>query len=389
MREIGVDPYGIDIMLPKAAWHLVRTGPISSIAANILKQEMLSLGGDVAVSRETLTGKVKKTDCLAMANLSQYRRLCEKLEKQPFGLDNAARELAATIANYQKDEFRLRLGRYALSMKRGRAYVMGIINLTPDSFSGDGLYKGRVSYSSASCGIVEAAQRMADDGADIIDIGGESSRPGARPVTLREELKRTIPAIKRIAKKVNVPVSIDTYKPEVARQALDSGAVMVNDISGLSTAMAKVVSGYKAGVVIMHMKGRPRHMQRNPVYGSLIDEIIQYLSAAIKRGEASGVDRKKIIIDPGIGFGKRFEHNLEILRGLKEFKVLGRPIMVGPSRKSFLGEILNAAAQERVFGTVSACVLAVKNGANIVRVHDVRAVKDAVKVLNSVNSITR
>jgi len=389
MQDIKVDPYGIEIMLPKAVQHLVRINSISCIAANILKQEMLSLGGDVAVARDALTGKVKKTDCLLMATLSQFNRLTEKLNRQPFGLNRLAHDLSDNLTNYQKDEFNLDLGRYKLILRQGKTYIMGIVNLTPDSFSADGLYRkshiaNRISQIDS---IIEHIERMVNDGADIIDIGGESTRPGAEPIPVKEELERTIPIIKKIARKIKVPISIDTYKPEVARQALDCGAVMVNDITGLNNKMAKIVSKYKAGVVLMHMKGNPRTMQNNPVYKSLIDEITEYLDKAISEAVAWGIDRERIIVDPGIGFGKTLEHNLEILKRLREFKILGRPMLVGPSRKSFLGKILNAGPQERIFGTVSACVLAVKNGANVIRVHDVKAVKEAIKVLNTISNV--
>jgi dihydropteroate synthase len=177
-----------------------------------------------------------------------------------------------------------------------------------------------------------------------------------------------------------------TYKSEVARRALDGGATIINDISGLrNRAMVKVAAEYKAGVVIMHMKGNPRTMQKRLVYKSLIAEISDYLEQAINRAVCGGVSREKIIIDPGLGFGKLPEHNLEILKELKSFKALGRPILVGPSRKAFLGEILKLAPQERIFGTVSACVLAAQNGASILRVHDVAAVKQALKVANRIN----
>ena len=386
MQDIKVDPYGIKIMLPKAVNHLVRINSLSCIAANILKQEMLSLGGDVAVARDALTGKARKTDCLLMATLSQFNRLTEKLNRQPFGLDRLAQDLSLAITNYQKDEFNLNLGRYKLALRQGRTYIMGIVNLTPDSFSGDGLY--RTAYSvERTAYIIDYVKKMVDDGADIIDIGAESTRPGAEPIPLKEELGRAIPIIKKIARKMNVPVSIDTCKPEVARQALDCGAVMVNDITGLNNKMAKIVSKYKAGVVLMHMQGNPRTMQDNPVYKSLMDELIEYLDKAISEAVSWGIDREKIIVDPGIGFGKTLEHNLEILKRLREFKILGRPMLVGPSRKSFLGKILNAGPGERIFGTVSACVLAVKNGANILRVHDVKAVKQAIRVLNTINNV--
>ena len=386
MQDIKVDPYGIKIMLPKAVNHLVRINSLSCIAANILKQEMLSSGGDVAVARDALTGKVKKTDCLLMATLSQFNRLTEKLNRQPFGLDRLAHDLSLAIVNYQKEDFNLNLGRYKLALRQGRTYIMGIVNLTPDSFSQDGLY--RTAYSvQRTAYIIDYVKKMVDDGADIIDIGAESTRPGAEPISLKEELGRAIPIIKKIARKINVPVSIDTCKPEVARQALDCGAVMVNDITGLNNKMAKIVSKYKAGIVLMHMQGNPRTMQDKPVYKSLMDELIEYLDKAISEAVSWGIDREKIIVDPGIGFGKTLEHNLEILKKLREFKILGRPMLVGPSRKSFLGKILNAGPGERIFGTVSSCVLAAKNGANIIRAHDVKAVKQAIRVLNTINNV--
>ncbi len=430
MQDIGVDPYGIGIMQPKAMRYLIGANSISNIAANILKQEMLSLGGEVAVARGALTGKLKKTDCLLMGNLSQFNRLNKKLNKQPFGLDKLAQDLRLTLKNYQRDNFVLDLGRYKLNLG-SRIHIMGIVNLTPDSFSGDGLYSLPLPVPARPAGgrcpcltgrqalpvtkIVEFVEKMVEDGADIIDVGGESSQPGAKPVSIKEELARTIPVIKLLIKRIKVPISIDTHKPEVARLALDNGAMIVNDITALrDPKMARLVAGYKAGLVIMHMKGNPRTMQKSPQYVSLLDEITEFLQKAINRAQESGIDKEKIIIDPGIGFGKTCGHNLEILKRLSEFKVLGRPILIGPSRKSFIGKILtqqgrpsyplrkglNAGPQERIFGastslsangehsrtigTVSACVLAAKNGARVVRVHDVRAVKQALKVTEAI-----
>ena len=386
MQDIGVDPYGIGIMQPKAMHYLMRMNSISNIAANILKQEMLSLGGEVAVARGALTGKLKKTDCLLMGSLSQFNRLNKKLNKQPFGLDKLAQDLCLTLKNYQRDNFVLNLGRYKLNLG-SRIHIVGIVNLTPDSFSGDGLYRTCELANLRTCElIVDYAERLIRDGADIIDVGGESSRPGAKPVSIKEELARTIPVIKLLIKRIKVPISIDTYKPEVARLALDNGAMIVNDITGLrDPKMARLVAAYKAGLVIMHMKGSPRTMQKNPQYVSLLDEITEFLQKAINRAQESGIKKEKIIIDPGIGFGKTCRHNLEILKRLSEFKVLGRPILIGPSRKSFIGKILNAGPKERIFGTVSACVLAAKNGARVVRVHDVRAVKQALKIFEATN----
>jgi len=387
MQDIGVDPYGIGIMQPKAMRYLIGANSISNIAANILKQEMLSLGGEVAVARGALTGKLKKTDCLLMGNLSQFNRLNKKLNKQPFGLDKLAQDLCLTLKNYQRDNFILDLGRYKLNLG-SRIHIMGIVNLTPDSFSGDGLYKlTNLRTCELTNYIVDYVERLIRDGADIIDVGGESSQPGAKPVSIKEELARTIPVIKLLIKRIKVPISIDTHKPEVARLALDNGAMIVNDITALrDPKMARLVAGYKAGLVIMHMKGNPRTMQKSPQYVSLLDEITEFLQKAINRAQESGIDKEKIIIDPGIGFGKTCGHNLEILKRLSEFKVLGRPILIGPSRKSFIGKILNAGPQERIFGTVSACVLAAKNGARVVRVHDVRAVKQALKITEAILS---
>lgn len=381
MREIKVDPYGIDIMVPKAINRVIKINSIPSFAANILKQEMLSLGGDVALSRNALTGGSKKTDCILIANLSQLSRLKQKLALQPFGLNSLARDLALMLDNYEKEDFIYEAGKFKLELGR-RPHLMGVLNLTPDSFSNDGLMGKDLSE------IAEIAGRMVADGADIIDVGGESSRPGAKAVTADEELKRVIPVIKLLAKKIRVPVSIDTTKPRVARQALDAGAAIVNDISGLrDKEMARVAAKYKAGVVIMHMKGNPRTMQRKPDYESLIEEIMDYLDKAAQAAVALGVGKNSIMIDPGIGFGKTKEHNLEILKRLREFKALGFPVLAGTSRKSFIGKVLNGAVpSERLFGSVSSCVVAAMNGAHVLRVHDVKAVKEAVSLAEAIKN---
>jgi len=377
MRSIGVDPYGIRIMQPKALNYSVKIDSVPCILANILKQEMLSLGADAAVARGALTGKAKKTGCLLIGNLSQFGLLRQKLKQQPFGMERLGLELAASLDNFRRSKFILRAGSRRISLGK-RTCVMGIVNCTPDSFSGDGLYPGLRD-------IEEYAEKLVREGADIIDVGGESSRPGAGSVSVKEELKRTIPVIKRLARRIKAPISIDTCKPEVARQALDSGAVIVNDITGLKDPlMAKTAARHKAAVVVMHMQGDPRTMQKRPRYSSLIDEVIGSLAAAVRRAGECGVGEDSIIVDPGIGFGKTLENNLEILRRLPDFKVLGKPIMVGTSRKSFIGRILKAEPKDRIFGTVSSCVLASALGADIVRVHDVGQVKRALMVSDSI-----
>ena len=261
-----------------------------------------------------------------------------------------------------------------------KTYIMGILNVTPDSFADGGLYFDK---SSA----IERAYQIVEEGADIIDIGGESTRPGSEPISIKEELKRTIPVIEAISKKIKVPISIDTYKSEVAKVALDAGASMVNDISGLrfDPKMTDVVSEYKVPVVIMHIKGKPQDMQQNPVYEALIPEIIDYFRVGMKTAISAGVSEDKIIIDPGMGFGKTFDHNLEIINNLREFTFLEKPILVGSSRKAFIGKILgDAPATERLEGTAAAVAISIVHGANVVRIHDVKEMVKVAKVADAV-----
>ncbi len=385
-REIKVDAYGIEIMAPKAASFVIRIDSVSGITANILKQEMLSIGADAAVSRNTLTGKDKFTACLLMATLSQYSRLCDKLKRQPFGLGILGKEISDTLSHFQRNSFVVELGKKKLRLGKTCA-IMGVINLTPDSFSGDGVLQ-RAEGRGQKEDIGDLARKMVNDGADIIDVGGESTRPGASRVTIKEEIRRVIPAVKAISKKIQSPVSVDTYKLEVAKAALDNGADIINDVTGLrDKRMAKLVAKYKAAVVIMHMKGIPKNMQRLSEYDSLLDEVIGSLKDSVRVAQDAGISNNKIIIDPGIGFAKTHEHNLVILKNLAEFKVLGLPILVGTSRKTFIGKILNKPPQERVFGTVASCVEAYRNGANIVRVHDVKQVRQALDVSQQLRNI--
>ena len=262
-----------------------------------------------------------------------------------------------------------------------RTFIIGILNITPDSFY-DG---GRFSNVDEA---VRQGIKMAEEGADIIDIGGESTRPGSEPISLEEELSRVIPVIERLSQEIKTPLSIDTYKSIVAKKALDSGASMINDISALrfDPEMKKIPAEYEVPIVLMHIKGTPKNMQENPYYDDVMKEISFYLKESITIAKDSGIKEDKIIIDPGIGFGKRLEDNLDILKNLSMLKSLGKPILVGPSRKSFIGKVLDLPPEERLEGSLGALAVAILNGANLVRVHDV---KESSRVAKLVDAIKR
>ncbi|MFH1227832.1 MAG: dihydropteroate synthase [Planctomycetota bacterium] len=261
-----------------------------------------------------------------------------------------------------------------------RTLIMGILNVTPDSFSDGGKF-----YNHKHA--IKHALKMVESGADIIDIGGESTRPGAQQISLSEELKRVIPIIKTIIKlRPCTIISIDTYKSKVAEAAINAGARIINDISGLlfDKQMPDVAYKYKTPVVIMHIKGTPRNMQDNPYYKNIIKEIKEYFRRKIAFALSKGINKNQIIIDPGIGFGKRLEDNYVILKRLSELKTLGYPILVGPSRKAFIGKALNLPPGERLFGTVASVAISILNGANIVRVHDVSEMKQVSVICDNI-----
>ncbi|HNX81966.1 MAG TPA: dihydropteroate synthase [Candidatus Omnitrophota bacterium] len=381
MREIDVDGYGISIMAPKGVTCVIRIDSLSNIAANIIKQEMLSVGADAAIARGSLTGSVKKTGCLLMGTICQYKRLCQKLLKQPFGLQGISLGITRALQADARETFTFKAGKGSLRLG-SRTRIMGILNCTPDSFSGDGLYNAGVE---AAC---EYGRQLVKDGADCLDVGGESTRPGSAHVSLQEELRRVIPVVKQLAKKIKIPISIDTHKPEVAKAALDNGACIVNDIFGFrSEKMIEVAARYRAGVVIMHMQGNPQTMQQAPHYKRLMPEILDFLKKSVDRCIAGGIRQESIVIDPGIGFGKTLGQNLSILKHLRELKVLGLPLLVGPSRKSFIGAISNTQPQDRVYGSIAASLAAASNGCHMVRVHDVAAVRQALAVADSIRMV--
>ncbi|MFQ6003070.1 MAG: dihydropteroate synthase [Candidatus Zixiibacteriota bacterium] len=281
-------------------------------------------------------------------------------------------------ASITKSEFKLHFSKRILDLS-SRAHLMGILNVTPDSFSDGGKF---LRTEDA----VRRGIKMAEEGADIIDVGGESTRPGSDPVTIEEELSRVIPVIEALSQKIDIPISIDTYKSEVAKKALDAGAEMINDISALrfDPQMKKIADEYQVPIVLMHIKGTPKNMQENPYYDDVITEITEYLKQSIEIAQKAGIGREKIIIDPGIGFGKRLEDNLNILKNLKKFSILDCPILVGPSKKSFIGKILDLPVEERLEGSLAALAVSIMNGANIIRVHDVKESKRVATLVDAI-----
>ncbi|MBT3231887.1 MAG: dihydropteroate synthase [Calditrichaeota bacterium] len=260
-----------------------------------------------------------------------------------------------------------------------RTLIMGILNATPDSFSDGGEAYGLQNAIDRGLELISA-------GADILDIGGESTRPGSDPVSLDEELERVIPVIEALSNKTKIPISIDTYKSEVARLALKAGAHIVNDISAgiFSEDMPEVVSDFGAGIVLMHIKGTPRDMQKNPSYDNVMEEISYFLMNAVIQFRSRGVDKSSILVDPGIGFGKKLLHNLELMKRLGELKKLASGVLVGPSRKSFISGITGSPVDDRLPETISAAVVCAFNGADVIRVHDVYPVAKALKVSDAI-----
>ena len=264
-----------------------------------------------------------------------------------------------------------------------RPLIMGVVNVTPDSFFDGGRY-----FDTAAA--VAHAVQLVEEGADLLDVGAESTRPGADIVNEAEERRRAIPVVTAVAKAVTVPISIDTSKAAVARAALDAGAVLVNDVTALQgdTAMVDVVARTGAGIVLMHMYGTPRTMQQDPRYDDVVAEISDFFEERIRFAMAQGIERRQIILDPGIGFGKLLLHNLTLLAQLCRFEQFECPLLIGVSQKAFLGQLVDRPVQERQWGTAAAVAMAVDRGAGILRVHDVRAMKDVVRVAAAISRQT-
>jgi len=377
-RRIGVDAYGIGAMAPKAVNLNILLEKQPCKIANILKQEMLALGGDAAVARGSVACSVETTDVLMMGTLKQLSRLAAKIARQPFGLDSIARDILRILKNAGQKRFVLKTSRRKITLGN-RTLIMGILNVTPDSFSDGGTF---LSAERA----VEYGLQMEAEGADILDVGGESTRPGSAAVPVHVELKRVLPVIKALSRKIKIPLSIDTKKARVAREAVEAGAEIINDISALNgdRKMAGTAAETGAALVLMHMRGSPENMQKgNQAYDDLLGDITDYLSDSIGKAIRAGVSKDAMVIDPGIGFGKTVADNYRIIRRLADLRTLGMPILVGPSRKSFIGNVTGDEPRQRLEGTAATVSAAIMNGCHIVRVHDVAAMKKVAAVTDA------
>ncbi len=377
IKEVGGDPTSVKLMEGKTLHFNLKMEGIDPRAANVLKQEMLSLGGDVALDRRGLDCSIKQTDALLMGTQKHFEKLILKLRQYPT-LGSLGQSIKEALHNISRTQYSIRCRKQKLILGK-RTLLMGVLNVTPDSFSDGGFFLDKEKAISHGLGMVA-------DGADIVDIGGESTRPGSKPLELEEELRRVIPVIESLSKEVDVPVSIDTYKAVVAQRAIEAGAQIINDISGLhfDPSLAQIAAREDTPLVLMHIRGTPETMQKDVHYSSLFPEIIRYLKDSIRTAESAGLDPGQIIIDPGIGFGKTVEDNLLILKHLSEFRILGKPVLLGTSRKSFIGKILNTGVENRLEGTLATIAIGVLNGAHIIRCHDVPQAKKAIAVADAV-----
>ena len=379
LDELRPSEQGRAIMAPKMVSRVVRVDNVDTKAANILKQNMLSIGGEVSLPREVFDYGGVKVSAVISGNLKHYKLLISKLKRQPFGLKALASELERLLrSSLMEDKRCLQLGGREYDLNQ-RTLVMGVVNVTPDSFSDGGRFAGAQTA-------VEHALRLVEEGADILDIGGESTRPGSDFITLDEELHRVMPVLEEVLDRVTVPMSIDTTKAEVARQALQAGCAMVNEISAmrLDEEMLPLVVEEGVPFCLTHMQGMPKDIQAEPHYEDVIGEITAFLRERAETAREAGADPAAIMVDPGIGFGKTLQHNLEIIRRLNEFKSLGYTLVLGTSRKSFIGRILDLPADDRVEGTAASVALGIANGADIVRVHDVAEMVRVTRVADAI-----
>ncbi len=365
LDTIGVDGGGVDILASKMKHYVIHIKNLHVGGANILKQDALSIGADLAVPRGTVLAATKAVDCVLIATQKQLKILSKKELAQPFGLKELAHKLSDILQ----------------SKKEKSTKIMGVLNANDDSF----FQESRFEISNA----LSKIEQMIEEGADIIDIGGVSSRPNAPTVSLEEELLRVKPILELISQNKlyeQVKFSIDSYEPKVISSALESGFSIVNDITGLENdEVCKLCATYDATAVIMHMQGTPQTMQDNPKYSNILSDVYAFLEERVQKAESFGITN--IVVDIGIGFGKSLDDNLNLIKNLEHFSTLNKKILVGASRKSMIDKICPSNVEDRLAGTLALHLEAVKNGASILRVHDVREHVQALKVQEAIHKI--
>ncbi len=365
LKKLGVDTGGEKILASKINHHLYYIKDLHVGAANILKQDALSIGADLAVPKGTVTAQTSHVDAVLIATQRQVQELSRKELAQPFGLKELAHELSM----------------HAKGHIPGPTQIMGVVNANDDSFYSGSRFTGKAA--------IRTIEQMIADGADFIDIGAVSSRPGSRPVSEAEELERIQPIIETIYQQKlyeHTAFSVDTYMPKVAEYALRHGFRIINDITGLDNdEVCRLCGEYEATAVMMHMQGTPQTMQANPKYESLLSEVTAFFESRLEKAERFGV--VDVVLDVGIGFGKTLEHNLQLIAHLEHFLKLGRPLLVGASRKSMIDKIIATSTEERLPGTLAIHLKAVENGAEIVRCHDVKEHKQAFAVAEAIGSV--
>ncbi len=362
LKRLGVDGGGVNILATKAEMHLVAIKDLHVGGANILKQDALSVGADLAVPKGTVIAAQKRVDALLIATTKELEILAKKELAQPFGLKDLA----------------LKLKKIAKVKKPKECEIMGVINANDDSF-----FRGSRFLEADAVVMME---QMIEEGADIIDIGAVSSRPNAAIVSATEELERITPILELIKEKniaQNIRLSIDSYEPLVVQKALDAGFTIVNDITGLENdAVCELSASYGATAVIMHMQGTPQTMQKSPTYNSVLDDVYTFFNERIEKAERFGI--KDIVLDVGIGFGKSLEDNITLIKNLEHFLTLEKKLLVGASRKSMIDKIFPSSVEQRLSGTLALHLQAFRNGASMLRVHDVYAHKQALEVQKAI-----
>ncbi|MDD2206198.1 MAG: dihydropteroate synthase [Aminobacterium sp.] len=383
IAKVGADPRSVAYFVPKREVFAFWIPDVDFRAAAYLKQEMLARGGDAVVHRNVIDAQSKYSNVLLIGTEGQYKALFPKLEAMScWGIEKIRKELAVSFKKYFASSWKLPLprGRF-LNLKQGETKIMGILNATPDSF-----YAGNRLESIAD--LLKQAEHMLETGADILDLGAESTRPGADPISEEEEKERLLPSLQSLRKEFpEAIISVDTYKGEIATIAAENGADIINDISGFSLddKMLEAVAQTTLPYVLSHIQGAPKNMQTNPYYNDVIGESLDYFKEKLQRLQDAGVSAERIIIDPGIGFGKRLEDNLRILKSIQSFRSLGHPLLIGHSRKGFIKTILaKEDLQSRLYGTLAVSAHCAQEGVELVRVHDVEATHDVIKMVEAV-----